>query len=90
MSVCEEGRVRCDGPEASGEDANCDALDNDCDGSTDEGYQPLSCGLGACAQPSVCEAGAELCVGSEPPAGDTDLLCDRVDSDCDCARLRIS
>ena len=83
LSICEEGRVMCNGPEASGEDANCNGQDEDCDGSTDEGYQSLSCGLGACSQPSTCENGQETCVGSQPPAGDEDQLCDRVDSDCD-------
>ena len=83
QSVCETGRISCDGPEPMGEDANCNAIDEDCDGSADEGYQSISCGLGACSRPSVCVAGEEQCEGDQAPAGDQDLLCDRVDSDCD-------
>ncbi len=83
MTLCEQGRIRCDGPEATSEDANCNSIDEDCDGSNDEGYQSISCGFGACAQPSSCINGEEQCVGSTPPADDVDLLCDRIDSDCD-------
>ena len=83
QTLCDTGRISCDGPEPMGEDANCNAVDEDCDGSTDEAYQPISCGLGACSRPSSCVNGEEQCNGAEAPAGDEDLLCDRIDSDCD-------
>ena len=67
----------------------CNAIDDDCDGQTDEDFegQPTTCGgVGDCAG-----AGELLCVDGalvdtcEPPAGvaPRDIPCDGVDNDCD-------
>ena len=61
----------------------CDALDNDCDGATDEEVI-RSCGqeVGACALGTEICAGGQwgVCVGAITPV---DEECDGVDNDCD-------
>jgi hypothetical protein len=71
-----------------GNDATCDAVDDDCDGRSDEGFVsiPSRCGLGACES-----SGASSCVGgvvvdscqAGEPLAPTDTTCDGVDDDCD-------
>ncbi|MFT7620999.1 MAG: hypothetical protein ACI9WU_000160 [Myxococcota bacterium] len=60
----------------------CDLLDNDCDGQTDEELGNDSCGIGACQQLlSNCVAGSKpVC---NPLEGATVEVCDGVDNDCD-------
>ncbi len=66
-------------------DADCNNLDNDCDGSTDEGYQSqsTSCGVGACSDTGTisCINGNEI--DSCNPGGPGIELCDGEDNDCD-------
>ncbi|MDP6946266.1 MAG: MopE-related protein, partial [Myxococcota bacterium] len=74
-------------PTMSNEADNCDNLDNDCDGLTDEDFVGGSsaCGVGACAAVGAitCVAG-DLIDGCAPgPAGDSDATCDGIDDDCD-------
>ena len=74
---------------AGTDDATCDGVDDDCDGSADEDFAstPTTCGVGACAG----NGGATECVdGStidtcDPFAGAAPLdgTCDGVDDDCD-------
>jgi hypothetical protein len=74
------------GPSAA-DDATCDGLDDDCDGTTDEDFvgSLRDCGAGACRRTirEVCVEGQAVgvCV-SGPPAAD-DATCDGVDDDCD-------
>ena len=83
---------------AGGEDAEadeeiCDGLDNDCDGTADEGlFSPdlSSCpSKGVCAASDalkvVCDAGTWVCDPSDVPGytGETEGLCDGLDNDCD-------
>ena len=71
------------------DDATCDGLDDDCDGSEDEDYvvEPTSCGVGACvnAGERQCQAGVEVdtCAANAPITVDWDASCDGVDDDCD-------
>ncbi|TNF32345.1 MAG: HYR domain-containing protein [Deltaproteobacteria bacterium] len=63
----------------------CDALDTDCDGTTDEDFDATNttCGVGACQAfgATYCESGQVL---DSCDAGDAGVeLCDGVDNDCD-------
>ncbi len=87
--VCLAGQVvlQCDPGQPSGDDTNCDGLDDDCDGEIDEGYVVVdtSCGDGVCGAlgETSCVDGEILdsCEPGQPLAGvDT---CDGVDTDCD-------
>src|SRR5262249_45133367 len=56
----------------------CDLLDNDCDGSVDEGQ--TTCGVGACQRTVADCAGGmpQTCVPGTPTAE----VCDQIDNDC--------
>ena len=69
------------------DDATCDGIDDDCDGTADEDYvTDESCFLpGACAAGnagSTCVGGVETTCQTGTPALD-DTTCDGVDDDCD-------
>ena len=59
----------------------CDNLDNNCDGTIDEGFGQTTCGLG------VCEITVDDCVGGVPqtctPGAPTAETCNGIDDDCD-------
>ena len=79
-TVCQTGTPAAD-------DATCDDVDNDCDGTADEDYlTDESCFLpGACSASnagSTCVAGVETACQTGTPAAD-DATCDGVDDDCD-------
>ncbi|MGM0574977.1 MAG: putative metal-binding motif-containing protein, partial [Myxococcota bacterium] len=88
FTTCEAGTIgdSCEAGEPTGDDANCDGVDDDCDGATDEDYQPeaTSCGVGACAATgeTQCVAGdiVDTCEPGAPARADS---CDGVDDDCD-------
>ncbi len=85
---CVNGTVQtaCAAGPPAGSDTSCDGIDNNCDGTADEGYVPVatSCGVGACARTAMssCVNGEEQsnCVPGTPAASDT--TCDGVDDDC--------
>ncbi len=66
-------------------DANCNAVDDDCDGQTDEDYHGVQvCGVGVCAsssQPANCTHGVETPCQPGPTTGD-DTDCDGTDDNC--------
>jgi MYXO-CTERM domain-containing protein len=72
---------------AASDDAQCNGLDDDCDGPTDEDFTPqaTSCGVGACAGTgmSSCTLGVsgDSCTVGAPLFSD-DVTCDGVDDDC--------
>jgi hypothetical protein len=88
-TLCEGGEVHdsCSPAGPGGSDAVCNAVDDDCDGSTDEDYVPsvTACGVGACAATgaTTCVAGEthDSCTAGAPATDDAD--CDAVDDDCD-------
>jgi len=65
-------------------DTTCDGIDDNCNGLTDEDYQPVAttCGLGACVRSgmSTCVAGTvgSTCVPGTPQAE----VCDGIDNSC--------
>jgi len=79
------------GAPLSADDATCDGVDDDCDGSTsggiDEDYVIVAaCGTGYCRDhsiPSSCVAGVETACEPGAPLSVDDLTCDSVDDDCD-------
>jgi len=99
--VCEEGKWKCDysatNPEFFEEEETlCDAVDNDCDGLTDEGIagdvkdlpEALCKSKGVCKDAAVkaaCTAGKWMCDYSKVASyqGSAELTCDGKDNDCD-------
>ena len=65
----------------------CNNVDDDCDGATDEDYveTPTDCGVGECYAEGqiICDAGEEVdtCQPGQPVGPDDD--CDLIDEDCD-------
>ncbi|MGB0590301.1 MAG: putative metal-binding motif-containing protein [Myxococcota bacterium] len=81
-ATCEAGSYgECAG-EVTPQVEGCDAIDNDCDGDTDEELGETSCGIGQ------CEKTVQNCVDGvvqtcEAGDGATAEVCDGVDNDCD-------
>jgi hypothetical protein len=71
------------GQNGTGNDDDCDGLDQDCDGDPDNNFQGQTCGFGDCERVSQCFNGQVLpCIPAEPIAL-VDRTCDNVDDDCD-------
>ncbi len=87
--ACIDGAVQdtCTPGAPAADDAACNAIDDDCDGSVDEDFitGPTTCGAGACASTGAgsCEGGVyvDTCVPGTPAPSDT--TCDNIDDNCD-------
>ena len=81
LSVCAAaGVVGCDVLPGSPTDEVCNGVDDDCRDDVDEGFAPLSCGVGACAvTPPSCVGGTLAMCTPGPPGVET---CNRIDDDC--------
>jgi hypothetical protein len=59
----------------------CNGVDDDCDGSTNEGLGTIACGTGVCART------VQACVSGQPqtcsPGAPSTEVCDGADNDCD-------
>ena len=69
-----------------GLELGCDGLDNDCDGTTDEGFIPVTttCGVGECRRHGWlrCTSG-HVIDDCQPGLPGLDTTCDGLDNDCD-------
>jgi hypothetical protein len=79
----------CDAVAGAPEAERCDARDNDCDGTPDEGFAGLNnactVGAGACLRQGVnlCAAGGAGVACSAAPGMPSAELCNAIDDDCD-------
>jgi hypothetical protein len=88
-SECTNGQEinTCTPEVPTGLDNNCNNLDEDCDGSTNEHYMTTSttCGIGVCARQGQlnCEDGSEVdsCTSGSPTGLDNN--CNGIDENCD-------
>lgn len=95
LGACATGRTRCENSlivcdatvSPAPNDPDCDGIDDDCDGQTDEDYAPraTTCGVGACRATgsTSCVEGVERdsCTAGTPAS--SDATCNNVDDDCD-------
>ena len=91
VRVCtaDGGGTFCGAEPGTPEAERCDAVDNDCDGGTDEAFGDLggACtqGVGGCAATGVfvCAEDGSAAVCGATPGGETSETCDGEDNDCD-------
>ena len=59
----------------------CDGIDNNCNGSVDDGLGTVTCGVGACQNtvPSCVSGSANTCIAGTPMSE----VCDGIDNNCD-------
>ncbi|MBI5741060.1 MAG: putative Ig domain-containing protein [Nitrospirae bacterium] len=85
-NVCQGGVIvnTCTPGSPTGTDDNCNAMDENCNGTADENYVPTttSCGLGVCmaAGQNICQSGTiiDTCAPGLPSTE----VCDGEDNDC--------
>ncbi|MHC4837803.1 MAG: MopE-related protein [Planctomycetota bacterium] len=81
--ACRRGVPQICQPGQPAEQDTCNAIDDDCDGETDEEIAPEVCGIGACRNevPGCVDGGPAICLPLEPG----EELCNGLDDDCDMA-----
>ena len=87
--ICSDGEEQntCTPTAPTGDDLECNGLDEDCDGNADEGFTPAesTCGTGVCRNTGISSCldhiYASNCV-EFAPTGD-DSSCEGLDNDCD-------
>ncbi len=82
IPVCSTGKSGSDFDPSLVSEEQCNGIDDDCDGSVDEGLdaERQTCGVGMCERTvSVCSGGAEQSCMPGDPAPD---VCDGLDNDC--------
>jgi hypothetical protein len=89
---CPNAGVDCNDNNAAinpgADDSNCNGVDEDCSGISDDGYMPTptTCGDGVCASTGQleCQSGSEVDTCTPGPQDEpTDVTCDGLDGDCD-------
>ena len=91
LLICNEVglAVRCSVAEGESNEEICDDLDNDCDGTIDEGFAdralPCTVGTGICQAVGVtrCDEGGTEVICSAQANAPGEELCDNLDNDCD-------
>ena len=89
LTECLDGREvdRCAPANGGGADDDCNDVDDDCDGRTDESYRgrPTQCGTGSCTASGELRCTPDGIVdGCQPRAAAlNDPSCDGIDQDCD-------
>ncbi|HOX45691.1 MAG TPA: MopE-related protein [Myxococcota bacterium] len=86
--VCAPGgqATECQETVSADDEELCNALDDDCDGQTDEDFGDFVCGLGECqTRVAACLDGVpQTCSPAAAPEPDRELSCeDGLDNDCD-------
>jgi hypothetical protein len=86
---CQNGAVEavCTAGTPAASDSDCNGVDDDCDGATDEGYvgHTTTCGQGSCSATgtTACQAGHEVDSCTNGSGAATDTVCNGIDDDCD-------